>query len=153
MHDRKVKDTCAASWLDWRALGLLAIGFGCLSACTTAEAPRQEPQASQGSQESQGSDDELIAMGWIQAAGEVRIYPRKADLGKLYDGSCTSGAMTNRRTMPKSFNNHYVAVYGTFIDAQEIRDMTLQGASIGVENYCGSPRIAIISRIERVPEK
>jgi len=146
MHDRTVKDACAASWLDWLAV-VLAIGFGCMSACTTAEAPRQGQQASQ------GSDEKLIAMGWVQAAGEVRIYPRKADLGKLYDGSCTSGAMTNRRTMPKSFNNHYVAVYGTFIDAQEIRQMTLQGASIGVENYCGSPKIAIISRIERIPER
>jgi hypothetical protein len=143
MHTRTVKDACAAPWFDWRAL-VLAISFGCTAACSTAEGARQE---------SQESDDELIAMGWVQAAGEVRIYPQKADLGKLYDGSCTSGAMTNHRTMPKRFNNHYVAVYGTFIDAQEIRDMTLLGASIGVENYCGSPKIAIISRIERVPEK
>jgi hypothetical protein len=88
---------------------------------------------------------EPIAEGWVQSAGEIRIYAHKSDLGKLYDGSCISGVMSDRRTMPKKFKNRHVLVYGTLIAARELHDMTLHGYSIGVENYCNSNKIAIIS--------
>jgi hypothetical protein len=95
----------------------------------------------------QKTKERLVAVGWVQAAGEVRIYARKADLGKLYDGSCISGLMTHGRTMPKKFANRHVAVYGTLVDSKEFDEMTLQFIITGVENYCNSPEIAIITRI------
>jgi hypothetical protein len=120
---------------------LLAVGLACTAGCSTTAAARR------------GADDALIAMGWVQAQGEVRIYPQKADLGSLYEGKCTSGVMTGSRLMPKKFSNHYVAVYGRLVDARELEEEILRGITSGVENYCNSPQIAIITRIESVPEK
>jgi len=95
----------------------------------------------------QASNEQLIAVGWVQAAGEIFIYAHKSDLGKLYDGSCISGVMTRGRKMPEKFNGHLVSVYGKLMDEEDLRGFTLRGISIGVENYCNSPKIAIITRI------
>ena len=100
-------------------------------------------------QPEQKLDEHLIAVGWVQAAGEIRIYTQKEDLGRLYDGSCISGTMTNGRAMPSRLQNQHVSVYGTLMDAEKLHEMTLQGISIGVENYCNSSKIAIITRIEK----
>jgi hypothetical protein len=89
----------------------------------------------------------LLLKGWIQAAGEVRIYARHDDLGRLFDGSCVSGAMTRRRTLPDNLQNQYVAIYGSWISANELAKMAANLESIGVENYCSSPRIALIERV------
>ena len=119
--------------LSWPA-AVLAFVAGISTACGQSE---------------QKLDEHLIAVGWVQAAGEVRIYARKEDLGKLYDGSCISGAMMYGRTMHARLQNQYVSVYGTFLDVEKLHEMTLQGISIGVENYCNSSKIAIITRIEK----
>jgi hypothetical protein len=116
----------------WIWLGLVA---GCLGQAL-------RPAYSQGA-----SSERLIAVGWVQAAGEIFIYARKSDLGRLYDGSCISGVMTNRRTLPKKLNNHHVRVYGRLMDSKELDDLVVQGISLGVENYCNSAKIAIITRI------
>jgi hypothetical protein len=101
-------------------------------------------------QPERAGEEQLLAVGWVQAAGEVRIYSRKEDLGNLYDASCISGVMVNRQTMPDRLQNKRVAVYGSFIDAEQIYAKALQGITSGVENYCGSSTIAIITRIEEV---
>jgi hypothetical protein len=49
--------------------------------------------------------------------------------------------------MPAKFQNHYVSVYGSLVDAKEFDDMVAHGISAGVENYCNSPKVAIITRI------
>ena len=89
----------------------------------------------------------LLAKGWVQAAGEIRIYRNLADLGHLYDGSCISGVMTQGRKLPGDLQNHYVAIYGSWIRAEDLHAMTAKGESIGVENYCNSTRIALITRV------
>jgi hypothetical protein len=88
-----------------------------------------------------------IAEGWVEAAGEVRIYPRQGDLGRLYDKSCISGVMTQRRTRPRQFSRQYVRAYGILIDRSEVDNMAAHLSSIGVENDCNSDQIAIISRL------
>src|ERR1700722_4484497 len=93
------------------------------------------------------SKDQLIAVGWVQAAGEIHIYAHRSDLGKLYDGSCLTGVMTERRTMPAEFRNRRVSVYGSLVEAKEFSQMTARGFITGVENYCNSPKIAIITRL------
>jgi hypothetical protein len=95
-------------------------------------------------------EEQFLAVGWVQAAGEVRIYSRKEDLGNLYDGSCISGVMVNGQTLPDRLQNRRVSVYGSFIEAEHIYAKALQGITAGVENYCGSSKIAIITRIEEV---
>ena len=74
--------------------------------------------------------------GWAQAAGEVRIYGRREDLGS--------------RTLPPAINDQYVAVYGTWISVAELNAMTLRGESVGAENYCGGERLFIAERIVAV---
>jgi hypothetical protein len=106
-----------------------------VTACTTAGHSGQAPK------------DHLIAVGWVQAAGEIRIYSRQADLGKLYDGTCISGVMTERRTMPASLQSQHVSVYGTLVDAREFDQKAQQLVTTGVENYCSSEKIAIITRL------
>lgn len=108
------------------------------------------PTSSQQPAKQRSSKEQLLAIGWVQADGEVRIYANKADLGKLYDGSCISGTMSRGRTMPKRFQNHLVRVYGTFISREELDDMALRAISIGVENYCASDKIAIITRMVEI---
>jgi hypothetical protein len=93
------------------------------------------------------SSGKPIAIGWVQAAGEIFIYARRADLGNLYDGSCISGVMAHGRKFPKSLNGHYVRVYGRLMDVKELDDLVSRGISIGVETYCNSPKIAIITRL------
>jgi hypothetical protein len=92
-------------------------------------------------------EEHLITVGWVQAAGEIHIYAHRSDLGRLYDGTCLTGVMTDGRTMPAEFQNRRVSVYGTLVDAKEFSDMTVRGVSTGVENYCGSAKIAIITRL------
>ncbi len=53
--------------------------------------------------------------------------------------------------MPRELNNRHVAVYGKLMDAKELDDMVSRGITIGVENYCGSQKIAIVSRIVEAP--
>lgn len=91
--------------------------------------------------------EQLVAVGWVQAAGEIRIYARQSDLGKLYDGSCISGVMTGGRTLPEKLQNSFVSVYGKLVDARELDELALQGITVGVENYCNSPKIAIVTRV------
>ena len=117
--------------LSWPA-AVLAFVAGISTACGQSE---------------QKLDEHLIAVGWVQAAGEVRIYARKEDLGKLYDASCISGAMVNRQTMSARLQNQHVSVYGTLVDAKEFDQMALHGINAGIENYCNSSNIAIITRI------
>ena len=89
----------------------------------------------------------LIANGWVQGAGEIRIYANKADLGKRYEGVCTSGLMTHGRTMPAKYQNQFVAVYGRLVDEQTFTKLLAQGFSAGLENQCGGRQIAIIERL------
>jgi hypothetical protein len=89
----------------------------------------------------------LLAKGWVQAAGEIRIYRNRADLGHLYDGSCISGVMTQGRSLPDHLQNHYVAIWGSWITAEDLHEMTAKGESIGVENHCNGTRIALITRV------
>ena len=117
----------------WRA-GFLAL-TACCSACAEYETRPEEP----------------IAVGWVQSAGEVRIYPRKEDLGKLYDMVCVSGVMSNGRLMPSRFRNQHVSVYGILVDADAFYQQALNGATAGVENYCNSSKIAVITRMVKVP--
>jgi len=100
-----------------------------------------------GSNAEEKDGEKPIAVGWVQAAGEIRIYFHKSDLGRLYDGSCLSGVMTRGRTMPPELQNHRVYAYGKLLDAKELSDATKRGISIGVENYCNSPKIALIERL------
>jgi hypothetical protein len=44
-------------------------------------------------------------------------------------------------------NDQYVAVYGTWISADELNAMALRGESVGAENYCGGERLFIAERI------
>jgi len=106
-----------------------------LTCCTTAGHSDAAPK------------EQLIAVGWVQAAGEIRIYAHSSDLGKLYDRSCISGLMTEGRTLPPEFQNRRMTVYGTLVDAKEIDKFALHAISVGVENYCNSPKIAIITRL------
>jgi hypothetical protein len=85
--------------------------------------------------------------GWVQAAGEIRVYARREDLGNLYDRTCVSGVMARSRTLPLPMNNHYVAVYGTWISADELNAMALRGESVGAKNYCSGERLFIAERI------
>ena len=55
--------------------------------------------------------------------------------------------MTRSRTLPLAMNDQYVAVYGTWISADELNAMTLRGESIGAENYCDGERLFIAERI------
>jgi hypothetical protein len=91
--------------------------------------------------------DAPLLKGWVQAAGEIRVYPRRGDLGKLYDQTCVSGVMTESRMLPRAMLNRYVAVYGTWISANDLDEMTLRGETIGAENYCGGERLFIADRI------
>jgi len=88
-----------------------------------------------------------LAKGWIQAAGEIRLYRNRADLGRLYDGSCISGVMTHKRTLPNQLQNRYVAIYGSWITKESLYEMAVHLKSIGVENYCNGTRIALIERV------
>jgi hypothetical protein len=90
-----------------------------------------------------------IASGWAQAAGEVRIYPKRADLGKLYDGSCTSGFFKNGATLPEKLQNRRVRVYGSTMNRADLGAMTLRGETVGAENYCNSENILVITRVVR----
>ena len=92
-------------------------------------------------------DSVLLVKGWVQAAGELRIYPSRKDLGHLYDGSCVSGVLSNGRTLPAHLQNQHVAAYGAWMSSDELSAMTVRGESIGVENYCGGPKIAIIAKL------
>ena len=93
------------------------------------------------------SGDAPLLKGWAQAAGEIRIYARREDLGKLYDRTCVSGVMSRSRTLPPAMRNRYVAVYGAWISADELYEMTLRGVSIGAENYCAGERLFVAERI------
>jgi len=93
------------------------------------------------------SSDAPLLKGWAQAAGEIRIYERRQDLGHLYDQTCVSGVMTRSRTLPLNMRNRYVAVYGTWISAAALSERTARFESIGAENYCGGERLFIAERI------
>ena len=124
--------------LTWRGMGSQAVAWlvGTLVCFTVIAGPSKEQ-----------TKEQLIAVGWVQAAGEIHIYVHRSDLGRLYDGSCLTGVMTGGRTMPAELQNRRVSVYGTLVDAKEFSDMTVRGISAGVENYCNSPKIAIITRL------
>jgi hypothetical protein len=98
-------------------------------------------------QSDRGIGERPVAVGWVQAAGEIRIYSRMEDLGNLYDGSCISGVMVNGQTLPDRLQNKHVWVYGTLVEAKDFYDRTAKGVTSGVENYCASLKIAIITRI------
>ena len=100
--------------------------------------------------ESSDTGTKSIARGWAQARGrEVRIYYSRKDLGKLFDGSCISGTMSSGRTLPKSLQGKYVEAYGVLIGKDELDAMAARLESIGVENYCNSSHIAIITQLLR----
>ena len=63
----------------------------------------------------QDSSGKPIAIGWVQAAGEIFIYARKSDLGNLYDGSCISGVMA-------LFRSKYATRCGLFPDHAYLHD-------------------------------
>jgi hypothetical protein len=96
--------------------------------------------------------EELIATGWVQARGEVMIYFRKEDVGHLFDGSCMSGKMSGHNpAMPKKYQNQHVRVYGVLLSWAELYDRLKRfGENSGVENYCASADIALITRPERI---
>jgi len=96
------------------------------------------------------SGNKPLLEGWAQAAGEIRVYARREDLGNLYDRTCVSGVMSRSRTLPLAMNDQYVAVYGTWISAAELNAMTLRGESVGAENYCAGERLFIAERIVAV---
>jgi len=96
-------------------------------------------------------DEQLVAVGWVQAAGEVRIYSRKEDLGKLYDASCVSGVIVKGQTLPSRLQNRHVSVYGMLVDVEQFNQMALKGITAGIGNYCNSSKIAIITRIVETP--
>lgn len=97
--------------------------------------------------------DRLLVTGWAVAHGEIRIYPRREDVGRLFDGSCISGVMTHGRQMPANLQNRRVAAYGSFMSVAALNYATAHGASIGVANNCASTRIALISHLEPVSDR
>jgi diaminopimelate epimerase len=99
------------------------------------------------------SNNNLVAVGWVQFAGELRIYPKREDMGKLYDKSCISGMMAAHATKNvKKYNGRHVTVYGELVDWSSFEEKIGQGWSFrGLENYCSSEKVAIISRIVETP--
>jgi len=88
-----------------------------------------------------------VASGWVQAVGEVRVYPRRVDLGKLGGGVCVSGIMSRGRTMPVSFRNRFVIVYGDLLDSRAFESTRLGSESVGLQNYCGSTKVLLIEKL------
>jgi hypothetical protein len=75
------------------------------------------------------------------------VYARQKDIGNLYDRTCVSGVLTGSRTLPASMRNRYVAVYGSWLNASTLYEMSLRGQSIGAENYCNADRLFLADRI------
>lgn len=91
-----------------------------------------------------------VIVGWMQAAGEIRIYPRREDLGTLYSGKCMSGILPSRREAPRSWKNSRVAVYGTLISWASVAEQRARGITMGLDNYCGGDQVIMITRMVRV---
>ena len=77
----------------------------------------------------------LLAKGWVQAAGEIRVYRHRADLGRLYDGSCISGVMTRGRALQINCRTTTLRFIDSGSQRQPLSEwLTIQLESIGVEN-------------------
>ena len=71
------------------------------------------------------------------------------------NGSCMSGKMSGHNpAMPKKYQNQHVRVYGVLVSWAELYDRLKRfGENSGVENYCASADIALITRLELIAPK
>lgn len=104
----------------------------------------------------QASDDGAFEVtGWIFLKGELRIYERKEDIGKLFDGSCISGILSrqlSRTDARDRFDGMRVRIRATDLGPDALGSNEGGFYYSSFENYCASSRILLVQRIIPNPE-
>ena len=85
-------------------------------------------------------------IGWLQVAGEGRVYKHRGQMGRLYDGTCISGVMRNGKTIEKGANNRKVRATGILYHWPLGPSDGLTHI-MGMENYCGNVKVMLIDKV------
>lgn len=118
-----------------------AIAASLMSAC--AAAPVATPATTPGS---------TSIAGWINFRGEFLLYPKKEDVGRTLDESCTSGTfarIADFTAAARRFEGKHVRVTGRLLPADAY--FTDTGLGQRIENYCGSKAVLIATGIAIEP--
>lgn len=90
--------------------------------------------------------------GWITFSGEFQLYPKRENVGRLYDRTCISGYFRTKRQQiaaARRYAGKHVRIEGSLIPLSQYWSPAELGSP--VENYCDSVNVLVARSITTLP--